>query len=89
MDALIAKIKAEIDEDVEIVHGEDWHEQEERYWPDRVERQAAAFRRILDRAEEALRAADESTTDARLAYAACSARETIHDLASVYGIEHP
>lgn len=48
---LTAKVEAEIAKDVEIAHGEDWHAQEERHWPDRIERQADAFRKILEFAE--------------------------------------
>lgn len=49
MTDLTALINAEIDKDVELSHGEDEQEHAERHWPDRIERQAAALRRILAR----------------------------------------
>jgi hypothetical protein len=48
-DDLIANIEAEIAKDVKIARGEDWHAQEERHWPDWIDRQAEAFRNILAR----------------------------------------
>ena len=43
------RIKAEIAKDVSLSLGEDEQEHHERHWPERIERQAAAFRRILKR----------------------------------------
>lgn len=86
MDDLIARINTEIDQDVRIVHGEDWHAQEERYWPDRVERQAAAFRKILEEHERLVAA--NSSDRADIAERAALWR-VVGLLADVYGIEHP
>lgn len=46
---LIANIGGEISRDVDIANGEDHHAQEQRWWPDRVERQAEVFRGIIER----------------------------------------
>lgn len=48
MDDLIARINIEIERDIELVNGEDEQAHNQRHWPDRIERQAAAFRKILD-----------------------------------------
>lgn len=48
MSTLIERIKAEIDKDVRLANGEDEQAHNERHWPDRIERQAAALRKILD-----------------------------------------
>lgn len=85
---LIARIRAEIDKDVEIVNGEDWHAQEERYWPDRVERQAAAFRKILGLAQEAIEGYEEDPCNGARQIERAWASDVIGALADVYGLEH-
>lgn len=48
MSDLIARIQREIDIDVRLANGEDERAHNERHWPDRIERQARAFRKILE-----------------------------------------
>lgn len=48
MSDLIARINIEIERDIELANGEDEQAHNQRHWPDRIERQAAAFRKILE-----------------------------------------
>lgn len=90
--ALISAINAEITADVNITNGQDMNEHAERFWPDRIERQAAAFRRILHRHRP------YGTTDNQLRCITCvhdGNRRTsvlwpcdeVRDLADIYQIE--
>ncbi len=46
---LLEDIEREIEKDIELANGEDEQEHAQRHWPDRIERQADAFRSILER----------------------------------------
>lgn len=89
MDDLTAKIRAEIDTDVRLANGEDEQAHNERHWPDRIERQAAAFRLLLDLALN-LRAAyqDDPCNGARQNDNA-TASDILGALRDVYEIKHP
>jgi hypothetical protein len=49
MNALVKRIGNEIARDAQLALGEDEQAHAERHWPDRIERQVEAFKRLLER----------------------------------------
>lgn len=81
MDDLIARINIEIERDIELVNGEDEQAHNQRHWPDRIERQAAAFRKILDWAQR------RNCADGEHLLSPPDPSELIEAVAEVYGIK--
>jgi len=84
-DELLNRLRREIERDIELSLGEDEQEHAERHWPDRIERQAAAFCRIIKRHRPVPKRNIEAMKCARCDKSWPCAE--IRDLAAIYDID--